>query len=146
MKTIKSALLLAMFLSMGACGSALAAPGGHGSGWQGGGHAVRGGGWHGGGNHWRHSGWRGGVGITFGAPLFWPPYGGFGPFGPYDYYPPAVIAVPVEPPTYIEQNPQGTGAAAQLWYFCPNPKGYYPYVQDCPVGWVPVAPQPPANN
>lgn len=135
MKTIKSALLLAVVLGLAVAGSAMAAPGGHG------GH-----GWHGGDHGWHGGGWRGGVGITLGAPLFWPPFGAFGPYGPYGYYPPAVVAVPVMPPTYIEQNSQESEAPAQPWYFCPNPKGYYPYVNDCPAGWVQVAPQPPANN
>lgn len=136
MKTIKSVVLLAIFLGVGACGSAMAAPGGHG-GWHGG-H----GGWHGGG------GWRGGVGITFGGPLFWPPYGPYGAYGPYPYgyYLPPVVAIPAEPPTYIEQNPQGSNGPDQPWYFCPDPKGYYPYVKDCRVGWVQVAPQPPVNR
>jgi len=33
-------------------------------------------------------------------------------------------------------------APQQSWYFCSNPKGYYPYVQNCSSGWssVPVTP------
>ena len=31
----------------------------------------------------------------------------------------------------------------QVWYYCPNPQGYYPYVAQCYSGWqaVPATPQ-----
>lgn len=29
------------------------------------------------------------------------------------------------------------------WYYCPNPPGYYPYVQSCSTPWQPVPPAPP---
>jgi hypothetical protein len=95
--------------------------------------------WHGGGG-W-HGGWRGrddddfdgGFGVVIGGP-FWP-------WGPPDfYYPPQVVEVPIQPPTYIEQDtPPGAG----YWYYCRDPRGYYPYVKACPGGWQRVAPQPP---
>jgi hypothetical protein len=61
---------------------------------------------------------------------------------PYDsyYYPPPVIiqqqapqppSVPVQEPVY--------------WYYCQNPQGYYPYVTQCPKGWMKVVPTPPAE-
>jgi len=34
-------------------------------------------------------------------------------------------------------------APAQYWAYCQSPEGYYPYVQDCPGGWIPVPPTPP---
>src|SRR2546428_12259210 len=37
----------------------------------------------------------------------------------------------------------GGTAAPSVWYYCANPQGYYPYVQQCPGGWRPVAPTPP---
>ena len=67
------------------------------------------------------------------------------PFGPYwaSYpYPPAVVAAP---PVYVQLPPvvAGQPPAAQYWYYCDNPQGYYPYVQQCPGGWRQVAPTPP---
>jgi hypothetical protein len=67
---------------------------------------------------------------------------GFGPWGPwgypywnYPYYYPPVLAVPTQPPVYIERaNPTA------YWYYCYSPAGYYPTVRSCPGGWRPVAP------
>ena len=56
---------------------------------------------------------------------FWPPY----------VYPPAVVQSP--PPVVIQPSPPQAS-----WYHCDNPRGYYPYVQQCPGGWRPVAPTP----
>ena len=33
-------------------------------------------------------------------------------------------------------------APPNLWYYCTNPAGYYPYVQNCSVAWVKVVPPP----
>jgi len=30
---------------------------------------------------------------------------------------------------------------SSYWYYCENPKGYYPYVKDCPYGWMKVVPE-----
>lgn len=38
------------------------------------------------------------------------------------------------PPVYEQQPPQ------PYWYYCQNPGGYYPYVQQCPNGWLQVVP------
>ena len=61
---------------------------------------------------------------------------------PY-YYPPTVV-VPSAPTVYIQQE-SATPAEAQInyWYYCRKPDGYYPYVKQCPDGWLQVAPQPP---
>jgi hypothetical protein len=45
------------------------------------------------------------------------------------------------PPAYIEQQPpvyidQGSG----YWYYCPDPAGYYPNIQNCRRGWLRVVP------
>jgi hypothetical protein len=87
--------------------------------------------------HHFHS--RGRVGVFIGAPLFWPWY------YPPTYYPePTVIAVPTSPPVYIERSDEEAGAdASAYWYRCDRPRGYYPYVKECPNGWrkeVPHAP------
>jgi hypothetical protein len=64
------------------------------------------------------------------GPVWWgPPY-------PYYAYPLPVVVQPAPPPVYIEQAPQ------QVWYFCDNPQGYYPDVQQCPGGWREIVPQP----
>ncbi len=58
---------------------------------------------------------------------------GWGFFGsPYRY---PTARVPDAPPTYIQQP--------NYWYYCTNPKGYYPYVDECPRGWMQVVPQRP---
>jgi hypothetical protein len=113
---------------------------GGGRGW--GGH---GGGWHGGG--WHGGGWWGGPRIAIGIGPFWGPY--WGPYWrPYAYaYPygyPPVVAVPS---TQVYVQPSAPAAAqpppSAYWYYCDNPRGYYPYVQQCPEGWQAVAPTPP---
>lgn len=73
-----------------------------------------------------------GVVVPFGP--FWAPY-----WEPYAYpyaYPPVVVQPP--PQVYVQPPP-----SPPSWYYCDNPKGYYPYVQQCPGGWSQVAPTPP---
>ena len=107
------------------------------------GYAWRGG-WHGG------HGWGGPrVGIGIGIGPYWGSY--WGPYWrsytyPYAYpygYPP-VVAVPS---TQVYVQPSAPAAAqpppSASWYYCDNPRGYYPYVQQCPGGWRAVAPTPP---
>jgi hypothetical protein len=95
----------------------------------------------------------GGVGLGYyGRAAYYPPaygygygygYGGMGYGYPPVAYPP-VVAVPAAPPVYIQrevaQAPQAQ--AANYWHYCRNPEGYYPYVKNCPEGWIQVAPQP----
>lgn len=70
------------------------------------------------------------------------------PVGYYAY--PPVVVVPAGPPEYIEHGqtpaPMAQGQpAADYWYYCTNPAGYYPYIQQCPGGWQKVAPRPPSQ-
>jgi hypothetical protein len=85
------------------------------------------------------------VGVGIG-----PYWGGWpGPY-PYPYYsgPPVVYAPPpvvyAPPPVIYAPTPAPatmvTGQA-QSWYYCDNPKGYYPYVAACPAGWRQVPAQ-----
>jgi hypothetical protein len=111
---------------------AYAAGHGGGGGWRGGG----GGGWHGG--HGGHGG--GHFNVWFGPGWGWDPF--FYPYYPYypsypAYQPPVVIQ---QPEQYVvpESQPQQTS----YWYYCQNPKGYYPYVKRCPGGWMKVVPSP----
>jgi hypothetical protein len=36
---------------------------------------------------------------------------------------------------------QAAPAPAYYWYYCTNPAGYYPYVQNCNDAWMAVVPQ-----
>ena len=75
------------------------------------------------------------LGFGLGAPVYpyYPP--------PYYTYPPPVVYAPapvyVAPPPVVYQTPQS-------WYYCDNPKGYYPYVTSCATEWrqVPATPKP----
>jgi hypothetical protein len=63
-------------------------------------------------------------GVAIAAPLYsYAPYYAYS--APYYSYAPGYAAP----------------AAAGYWYYCPAYQAYYPYVQDCPGGWQPVAPQ-----
>ncbi len=81
------------------------------------------------------------VGVGIGAPLVYPyPYGYVPP--PVYYAPPAYYAPPpvyYTPPAYA---PTPGAPPAQSWYWCDNPRGYYPNVQACPGGWRQVAATP----
>jgi hypothetical protein len=89
--------------------------------------------------------------FNFSFPVIFPPV--FAPYYPA-YYPryyvphnPSYdIGGGYMPTTPIQQAPGS--AAAQYWYYCNSPKGYYPYVQSCPAGWypVPATPPPPPPN
>jgi hypothetical protein len=122
-------LVILATLLLGSAGAGYAWQGGHG------------GGWHGGGRH--GGGWWGGprVGIGIGIGPFWGPYWGpywGGYWRPYAYpygYPPVATV----PSTQVYVQP----SAPPSWYYCDNPQGYYPYVQQCPGGWRAVAPTPP---
>ena len=80
-------------------------------------------------------------GFHFGAPLWYPAPYYYPP--PVYYYPPPVVAAPAAPPVYIEQGQAPAPRAEQYWYFCPDSKAYYPYVQSCASTWQRVAPRPP---
>jgi hypothetical protein len=75
-------------------------------------------------------------GPYWGRPLWWDPY----------WYPPAYAAPPVivreEPPVYIQQP---APEASSYWYYCESAKAYYPYVRECPAGWLKVVPSQPAQ-
>jgi hypothetical protein len=86
------------------------------------------------GGHWSH-GWHGG---HFG---WWWFAGGGWFFYPYAVYPyPDYVST-----TYYDDGdyaPAGNGGGSS-WYYCDNPKGYYPYVQSCNGPWRPVPATPP---
>ena len=87
------------------------------------------------------------------GPRAYPYYGPYyyGSYYAYPYYydphyygyaaPPVVVPPPVvvtPPPTSYVERPQ---PATQYWHYCQNPAGYYPDVQQCPGGWIQVAPR-----
>ncbi len=91
----------------------------HGGYYHGGGHVIVNGGF------WFGPGWGWG-------PRWWGPAGY--PY-PYHSYPPYVIQ---QPSLYEMQAPQQH--QEYYWYFCPDSKNYYPYVKQCPKGWLKVVP------
>ncbi len=101
-------------------------------------HWFRGGSVHSGGGH--HDGdWHGGTRVFIGGGVGW--WGWPGWWGPgwwdYPYYAAPSVAIPSAPTTYIQQEP----AADAYWYYCKEAGAYYPYVKDCPGGWMQVVPQ-----
>jgi hypothetical protein len=85
-----------------------------------------------------HGHYRGGIWITPG----WGPWWG----GYYPYYstPPLIVERP-SLEYYIEPLPEQREEPA-YWYYCRKPEGYYPYVKQCPEGWMKVVPTPPSQN
>jgi hypothetical protein len=86
-----------------------------------------------------------GVGVWVG-PGWWP--GWWGP----QYYPSYYYPYYQEPPIVIEQQPDVYVPPTQpqqqpiYWYYCKDPQGYYPYVKQCPSGWMKVVPTPPSPS
>ena len=83
------------------------------------------------------------VGFGFGVPIVPAPWYYAPP--PVVYAPPPVIYAP--PPVMIAPPPQPAYVSqpAQTWYYCDNPKGYYPYVASCSGAWRQVPAQPPSG-
>jgi len=93
---------------------------------------------HDGGHHGHHGGINWGEAAALGlgigllgainAPLNYN-YNNYG----YGYVPPLFLYI--EPPIYIQQPIQ------QYWYFCNSKNAYFPYVKECPEGWMQVVPK-----
>jgi hypothetical protein len=95
----------------------------------------------------RHSGHGSHVGIGLWlGPGWWPGWGGpyyypsYYPYYPYYAEPPVVIQQ--QPDVYVQPAPQADQST--YWYYCKDQQGYYPYVKQCPRGWMKVVPTPPA--
>ena len=97
--------------------------------------------WYGGGWGWGRP-WGGG----WGRPWGWGYAPGFVYAPPPVIYaqPPAIYAPPAV--TYTTPAPAYTAPSAPAWYYCNNPRGYYPTVQACPGGWQQVPATPSANS
>ena len=128
MKKIALAFV-AIIALLGASGTALAQM-----------HGGRDGAWHGGGHGGSH------VRVAIGFPLFWGPgyWPGYYPYyDPYSYYYPAdPIYVQPDPPMYIQQDQPAYPQipSQQFSYYCPDPAGYYPTIQNCTQAWLRVIP------
>jgi hypothetical protein len=77
--------------------------------------------------------------VNRGGGGLWAPLGVVGgvavlaPYGaPYDSTPEAVASE--QYPEDVQPYQQGPA----YWYYCPNPQGYYPYIKNCPNGWMKV--------
>lgn len=92
--------------------------------------------------HHRHGGVR--IGLFIGVPTlaYWQWH-----HHPYPYPFSHTVVVRESPPEYIEQSSPAPAAAApqpqQWWYYCADARMYYPYVKECPGGWMRVAPHQP---
>jgi hypothetical protein len=112
------------------------------SGWHGGG--FRGShGFHRGGARWGHGihgrRFHGGTRVFIGGAVGlwgWPGWWG----APYPAYVAPPVVVPPGPTEYIQQEPALPADA--YWYYCQSAGAYYPYVKECPGGWMQVVPQP----
>jgi len=121
---------------------------GGGGAWYGGGARYYGGGgrYYGGGGRYYGGGggWYGGTRVYIGGGYGWwgwPGYWGPGYWGaPYPYSAPSPTVIQQAPTEYIQQESAPPQQA--YWYYCQNAGAYYPYVKDCPGGWMQVVPSP----
>ncbi len=65
------------------------------------------------------------VGVGVGVPFFYP-------YAYPVYSPPLVVESAA--PTYVQPEPH-------YWYYCQGAQAYYPYVKECPGGWLQVVPR-----
>ncbi len=80
------------------------------------------------------------AGVWIG-PGWWPAYPYYpGYVQPYYVSPP--VAIREAPEEYIQQESSQAPEGTNYWYYCRNPKGYYPHIKRCPDGWLKVAPSP----
>ena len=109
---------------------------------------------HRGGGHWGggRGGYWGGRGrwgypYGWGYPYWWDysyyPY--YYPYS-YPYYDPYYYGgygEPPVPPQAVTPPAESRQQQPSYWHFCRNPEGYYPYVKECPGGWMTVVPPKP---
>ncbi len=103
-------------------------------------------------------GWGLGLGLAYGtgwalasSPWYW----GVPAYYPYGYVAPGYPALALDENLSYLQQPQAEviatplpRRAASYWYYCTEPAGYYPYVQQCARPWIAVQPNavPPAGS
>ena len=98
---------------------------------------CRGGPYYGGGHYYRRGPYYG-PGIWIGPG--WGPWWWGAPYYPYYPYYSEPVVIQQQPSVYVQPTPQQEEQS--YWYYCPNPQGYYPYVKQCPKGWMKVVPSP----
>jgi len=101
------------------------------------------------------TGWSLSVGWPWPWYSYWPSYWG-APLVPAYPYGAVVGTSPVplvdEDLVYVQQPPAATSAASPPqpggghWYYCTDPAGYFPDVQECSRPWVAVKPPPAATG
>ena len=99
------------------------------------------------GGHGGHGGHGGNVGIGLWlGPGWWPGWGwpGYYPSYYYPSYQEPPIVIQQEPEIYVQPAPQEQ--LPTYWYYCKDSQGYYPYVKQCPGGWMKVVPTPPGQT
>lgn len=83
--------------------------------------------------------------LAAGSPWYWggPPVVYTVPSSmPFGYAAAPALAVEVqEPQTYVQHAPPQPAEQAGFWYYCTEPAGYHPYVQQCSRPWIAVNPQ-----
>jgi hypothetical protein len=129
MKKVVVIIAMGVFLSVGFLSEFLYAhDGGHGR-------------FHGGGPFYNGGGSRVFIGGSFGFPYYYP-YWSYPHYYTY-YYPRGYRSSYPEP--YIHNEPPVNIEPQQTyyWYYCRDPKGYYPYIENCPGEWTRVVPTPP---
>jgi hypothetical protein len=120
----KVALVMTALLALALAGTEGWAKGG--SGGHGGGHS----GSHHGHHHGSHQSHSSGSGAFF--------YGSYFAFPAY-WYADAYPYLPSQPVYYIERSEEELRSSS-LWYYCESEAAYYPYVAQCPAGWIQVEP------
>jgi hypothetical protein len=103
---------------------------------------------------WSTGYWGPRAGFYLGAPAYWggAPYVWGASYAlpysvpyavPYSVAPLVVNSAPV--PQVIVQPAQPLPADS-YWYYCTQPAGYFPYVQNCSQPWMKVVPQVPGSR
>jgi len=94
-----------------------------------------------------YPGWRAGYwGPGYWGPGYWGPW----PYAwgaavslPYAVAPVVVNSAPAAP---VIVQPAAEAPASSYWYYCTQPAGYFPYVQQCSQPWMKVVPQVPGST
>jgi hypothetical protein len=104
-----------------------------------------------------YPGWRAGYwGAGYWGPGYWGP-GYWGPrvvvttpglVAPWPYAWGGAYAVPYAAPPVVVTTPAPAPAVpdTSYWYYCTQPAGYHPYVQECSQPWMKVVPQQPGET
>jgi hypothetical protein len=131
-RAVQTALAIAALVALVLTGAEAWAKGGSGGRGGGGGRASHSGSKSGSHHHHHHGsrshGSSSGVffyGSYWAFPAYW-----FAQAGPY---------LPREPVYYIERSEEELRSSS-MWYYCESEAAYYPYVSQCPAGWVQVEP------